>query len=58
MNFRNKPAIFFDLERFKDFRLLRILFAQEYAHFLLNLNSEKNIGLIIYDKKLALSLEL
>ena len=38
MNFRGKPVICFGLERFKDFRLLRILFAHEYAHFLLNLS--------------------
>lgn len=37
MNFRGKPVICFGLERFGDFRLLRILFAHEYAHFLLNL---------------------
>lgn len=38
MDFRGKPAICFGLERFKDFRLLKILFAHEYAHFLLNLS--------------------
>jgi len=38
MNFRGKPVICFGLERFMDFRLLRILFAHEYAHFLLNLS--------------------
>lgn len=38
MNFRGKPVICFGLERFRDFRLLRILFAHEYAHFLLNLS--------------------
>jgi len=37
INFRAKPIIGFGLERFRDFRLLRILFAHEYAHFLLNL---------------------
>ncbi len=37
INFRAKPIICFGLERFKDFRLLRVLFAHEYAHFLLNL---------------------
>ncbi len=36
INFRAKPVICFGLERFKDFRLLRVLFAHEYAHFLLN----------------------
>ena len=48
MNFRGKPVICFGLERFRDFRLLRILFAHEYAHFLLNLSS----GEIPEDKKL------
>jgi len=38
LNFKGKPIICFGLERFKDFRLLRILFAHEYAHFLLNLS--------------------
>ena len=37
INFRTKPVICFGLERFKDFRLLSVLFAHEYAHFLLNL---------------------
>jgi len=37
MDFRRKPVICFGLERFRDFRLLRILFAHECAHFLLNL---------------------
>jgi len=41
MNFRGKPVICFGLERFKDFSLLRLLFAHEYAHFLLNLSSEE-----------------
>ena len=36
MNFRGKPVICFGLERFKDFKLLRILFAHEYTHYLLN----------------------
>ena len=48
MNFRGKPVICFGLERFMDFRLLRILFAHEYAHFLLNLSR----GEIPEDKKL------
>jgi hypothetical protein len=48
MNFRGKPVICFGLERFKDFRLLRILFAHEYAHFLLNLSS----GEVPEEKKL------
>jgi hypothetical protein len=48
MNFRGKPVICFGLERFMDFRLLRILFSHEYAHFLLNLSS----GEIPEDKKL------
>jgi len=38
LNFKGKPVICFGLERFKDFRLLRILFAHEYAHFLLHLS--------------------
>jgi hypothetical protein len=38
MNFRGKPVICFGLERFRDFRLVKILFAHEYAHFLLNLS--------------------
>jgi hypothetical protein len=41
MDFQGKPVICFGLERFKDFRLFRILFAHEYAHFLLNLNKEE-----------------
>lgn len=36
MNFKEKPVICFGLERFRDFRLLKILFAHEYAHYLLN----------------------
>jgi hypothetical protein len=48
MNFRGKPVICFGLERFRDFRLLRILFAHEYAHFLLN----SSRGEIPEDKKL------
>ena len=38
MDFEGKPIICFGLERFKDFNLLKILFAHEYAHFLLNLS--------------------
>jgi len=38
MEFRGKPVICFGLERFKDFRLFKILFAHEYAHYLLNLS--------------------
>ena len=41
MDFQGKPVICFGLERFKDFRLFRILFAHEYAHFLMNLNKEE-----------------
>ncbi len=37
MNLRGRYVICFGLERFRDFRLLRILFAHEYGHFLLNL---------------------
>lgn len=36
MEFKGKPVICFGLERFKDFSSLDILFAHEYAHFLLN----------------------
>ena len=36
MDFQGKPVICFGLERFRDFRLLRILFAHEYSHYLLN----------------------
>ncbi len=36
MNFRGKPVICFGLERFRDFSLLKILFAHEYSHYLLN----------------------
>ncbi len=38
MDFKGKPIICFGLERFKDFNLLKVLFAHEYAHFLLNLS--------------------
>jgi hypothetical protein len=38
MDFKGKPVICFGLERFKDFNWLKILFAHEYAHFLLNLS--------------------
>lgn len=48
MDFQGKPVICFGLERFRDFRLLRILFAHEYAHFLLN----QSQGEIPEDKKL------
>ncbi len=48
MEFRGKPVICFGLERFKDFRLLKILFAHEYAHFLLNSRE----GEILEEKKL------
>ncbi|MFB0566890.1 MAG: DUF2268 domain-containing putative Zn-dependent protease, partial [Candidatus Aminicenantaceae bacterium] len=44
MNFRGEPVICFGLERFRDFRLLKILFAHEYAHFLLNLHKENISG--------------
>ena len=37
MDFQGKPAICFGMERFKDFSLFKILFAHEYAHYLLNL---------------------
>jgi len=41
MDFRGKPVICFGLERFRDFRLLRIIFAHEYAHFLLKKSKGK-----------------
>ena len=41
MNYKKKPVICFGLERFKDFELLKILFAHEYAHFLLNQRREE-----------------
>jgi hypothetical protein len=34
LTLRGKPVICFGLERFKDFSLMAILFAHEYAHFL------------------------
>jgi hypothetical protein len=37
MDFQGEPTICFGLERFKDFSLFRLLFAHEYAHYLLNL---------------------
>jgi len=37
MSFQGKPVIGFGLERFRDFRLLHVIFAHEYVHFLLNL---------------------
>lgn len=36
MEFSGKPVICFGLERFRDFKLLRILLAHEYIHYLLN----------------------
>lgn len=41
MDFQGKPVICFGLERFQDFTLFRVLFAHEYAHFLLNLSGGK-----------------
>jgi hypothetical protein len=38
MDFKGKPIICFGLERFKDFDWLKILFAHEYTHYLLNLS--------------------
>ncbi len=40
MTLRGKPVICFGLERFKDLALMRILFAHEYAHFLMRLSWE------------------
>lgn len=47
MSFRGKPVICFGLERYKDFRLLPIIFAHEYAHFLL----KKSKGKVPIEKK-------
>jgi hypothetical protein len=47
MDFKGKPVICFGLERFKDFNLLKILFAHEYTHYLLNLSK----GEVPEDKK-------
>jgi len=63
MNFREKPVICFGLERFKDFSLLRILFAHEYAHFLLNLScgevpEEKRLKWLLISEGLATHLSL
>lgn len=41
MNYKKKPIICFGLERFKDFGLLKNLFAHEYAHFLLSQGREE-----------------
>jgi len=38
MDFKRKPIICFGLERFKDFKLLKMLFAHEYTHYLLKLS--------------------
>lgn len=48
MNYQGKSVICFGLERFKDFRLLRIIFAHEYAHFLL----KKSGGKVPEDKEI------
>jgi uncharacterized protein YjaZ len=37
MTLREKPVIGFGLERYRDFRLLQVIFAHEYVHFLLEL---------------------
>jgi len=37
MDFRGRPVLGFGLERFRDFRLLPVIFAHEYVHFLLRL---------------------
>jgi len=39
MDFRGKPVLCFGLERYKDFRLLPVIFAHEYVHFLLRLTN-------------------
>ncbi len=38
IDFHGSPVICFGLERFRDFTLLKVLFAHEYTHFLLNLS--------------------
>ncbi len=48
INFKEQPIICFGMERFKDFSLFKVLFAHEYAHFLLNSSS----GGVPEDKKL------
>jgi hypothetical protein len=48
MMVEGRPVISFGLERFKDFRLLKILFAHEYAHFLLYLSQ----GVVPEEKKI------
>ncbi|MFQ6082437.1 MAG: DUF2268 domain-containing putative Zn-dependent protease [Candidatus Aminicenantia bacterium] len=58
MEFKGKPVICFGLERFKGFRLLKILFAHEYGHFLLNLTQreipqEKKIDWFLISEGLA-----
>jgi hypothetical protein len=58
MDIGERPVICFGLERFKDFRLLKILFAHEYAHFLLNLSrgevpEEKKIKWLILSEGIS-----
>jgi len=58
MDIEGRPVISFGLERFKDFRLLKILFAHEYAHFLLNLSrgevpEEKKIKWLILSEGIS-----
>jgi hypothetical protein len=47
MDFKGMPVICFGLERFKDFKLLKMLFAHEYTHYFLNLSR----GEVPEDKK-------
>ncbi len=47
LNFKGNPVICFGLERFKDFKLMRILFAHEYTHYLL----DRSRGEVPADKK-------
>lgn len=47
IDFKGKPIICFGLERFKNFNLLKMLFAHEYTHYLLNLSR----GEVAEDKK-------
>jgi len=58
LKFKRKPVICFGLERFKDFGLLRILFAHEYAHFLLHLSKgevpeRKNLEWLLISEGIA-----
>ncbi len=58
IDFKGKPVVCFGLERFRDFSLFRILFAHEYAHYLLNLSrgevpEEKKIKWLLISEGIA-----